>query len=155
MSRRRIVSNASPLIALARIGRLDLMPRLFQQVLVPPAVGREVGAGILQADGVVERQLGRPIDPRVGAARLDAGESEAISLALELPADQIALDEEPVRRLARGLGLPLIGTLGILLAAKQRGAIPAIKPLVTALVDTGFRLDGWLQEFVLAEAGED
>ena len=149
-----VVSNASPLIALERIGRLDLIPVVFHQVVVPPAVGLEVGPEIFRNEGIVERALGRPINPRVAAARLDVGESQALSLALELRASQIVLDDEPARRLARALDLPLIGTIGTLLAAKHRGVIPAVEPLVKALVGTGFRLDDWLYEFVLAEAGE-
>ena len=75
-------------------------------------------------------------------------------MALDLNADQIVLDDEPVRRLAGALGLPLIGTLGVILAAKERGVIPAVKPLVLALIETGFRLDDSLYELVLSDAGE-
>lgn len=150
----RVVADASPFIALERIGRLDLIPLLFGRVLVPPAVMREVGSEIVRANGGVELGLERPIDSNIAAANLDPGETEAIGLALEIGADQIVLDDDPARRLARRLGIPLIGTLGIVLAAKQRGVIPAITPVVVALVETGFRVDERLLALVIADAGE-
>lgn len=149
-----VVSNASPLIALERIGRLDLIPILFGEVIIPPTVGMEVGPAVARSPGIVERALQGPLDPRVVAARLDPGERQAIGLALDLNADQIVLDDEPARRLARVLGLPLIGTLGIILAAKERGVIPVVKPVVSALIETGFRLDDALYALVLFDAGE-
>ena len=60
----------------------------------------------------------------------------------------------PARRLARALGLPVIGTLGILLAAKRRGFLPAVQPCVDALIQNGFRIAADLYKRVLADAGE-
>ncbi len=87
-------------------------------------------------------------------ASLGGGESEAISLALELSAQLIILDDRPARRLAKALGLPVIGTLGALLLAKQKGLLPAIKPEMDALVNFGFRISQDLYDRVLGDAGE-
>jgi hypothetical protein len=66
----------------------------------------------------------------------------------------LILDERPARRIAQALGLPLIGVLGILLASKQKGFIPAVRPTLDALVKNRFRLTPDLYEWLLAEAGE-
>jgi predicted nucleic acid-binding protein len=128
---------------------------MFGPVLVPPAVFGEVGAETIRIGGGLEVALTRPLDARVATANLGAGETQAISLALELGADLIVLDDDPARRLARSLGLPLIGTLGVLLAAKQRGVILAVEPLAALLAERGFRLNSSLLQAVLDEAGED
>jgi predicted nucleic acid-binding protein len=73
---------------------------------------------------IVEHALTKPLDPAIARAGLGAGEGEAISLALELDADRVIIDELAGRSLAQHLGLPLIGTLGILLVAKRRSLIP-------------------------------
>lgn len=93
--------------------------------------------------------------PLVLRASLGAGESEAISLALERGAEDLIVDERAARRLAEDLGLRVIGTLGILLAAKRKGLIPVIRPCLDGLVDHGFWLAPHLVERTLATAGED
>ncbi len=154
MSPLPIVSNSSPLIVLARIGHLDLLERLFTTVMVPPAVTHEVVSVVLPT-WVIERPLMQPVGPRILRASLGAGESEAISLALEVGVQWIILDDRPARRLAEALGLPVIGTLGILLASKRRGFLPAVRPCVDALVNVGFRMAPDLYERVIASAGEE
>ena len=74
---------------------------------------------------------------------LDIGESEAIALALEIGADQILLDERKAREFAATKGLNLTGVLGILVAAKSRGLIPKVRPLIIVLRS---RADFWLSE---------
>lgn len=153
MSPPPVVSNSSPLIALEQIGHLDLLERFFTTVLVPPAVTREATSVVLPA-WIIEAPLTQPIGPRILRASLGSGESEAISLALEVSAQWIILDDRPARRLAEALGLPVIGTLGVLLASKRRGFLPAVRPCADALVNHGFRIAPDLYERVLADAGE-
>lgn len=148
-----VVSDTSPLIALHQIGQLSLLRTIFGTVLVPPAVVRE-GVGLERPSWIVERPLTRPLAPAVLRAGLGQGESEAISLALELHADRVILDELPARGLAQRLNIPLIGTLGILLAAKRRGLIPAIREHIDILRRGGFRVANDLYENVLRSAGE-
>lgn len=85
---------------------------------------------------------------------LDAGESEAIVLARESGAKLILLDDRAARRKARTLGLPMIGTLGVLLMAKDRGLLPLLKPLLDTLQQVGFRMSNDLYQQVLNSAGE-
>jgi predicted nucleic acid-binding protein len=147
-----VVADASSLIALAQVGQLSLLERLFGEILAPPAVTREVE---LSLPGFIrERKLSQPIPEVVLRASLDPGESEAVSLALELAADRVILDERAARRLARDLGLPIIGVLGILLASKQKGLIPVVRPTLDALVKSRFRITPDLYEWLLTETGE-
>ncbi|MBA3945989.1 MAG: DUF3368 domain-containing protein [Herpetosiphonaceae bacterium] len=83
------------------------------------------------------------------------GESEAISLALELQARLVILDDRPARRLAQALHLPVIGTIGILVAAKRRNFLPAVRPSLDALVQHNFRISQRLYEQVLFDVKED
>ena len=81
-----VVADASVLIALAQIGQLSLLERLYTAVMIPPAVQREVGPSLPKLPPWIHTQtLQRPLDSRVAEAALDAGETEAISLALETP----------------------------------------------------------------------
>lgn len=150
-----MVANSSPLIALEQIGHLDLLKELFSTVLIPPAVARETAPSLAQPAWIVERALTQPISSRVLDASLGAGESEAISLALEVEARWIVLDDRPARRLAEAMGVPFIGTLGVLLACKRRNLLPAVRPCVDALMNLGFRVAPHLYERVLADAGEE
>ena len=86
MSADLIVADASPLIALHQIGRLDLVRQLFGSVAVPPAVVREIAPSVIRPAWIIERPLTRTISPRIVAASLGPGESEAISLAHEASA---------------------------------------------------------------------
>ena len=148
-----IVSNSSPLIALTQIDHLDLLQKLFNQVLVPPAVIRETPSIVLPK-WIIETPLTQSIGPRILRASLGPGESEAMSLALEVNARWVLLDDRPARRLAEALGLPVLGTLGVLLAGKRRGFLSAIRPCIDALVTVGFRIAPDLYERVLGDAEE-
>jgi len=91
---------------------------------------------------------------RGSRAGLGAGEREAIALALALQASRILLDDQPARRLAFSLGMPVVGTLGLLLAAKRRALLPTVRPTLDALVNAGFRAAPELYEQILRDAGE-
>ncbi|MDQ3398875.1 MAG: hypothetical protein M3511_14125 [Deinococcota bacterium] len=84
MSNALSVSNSSPLIALEQIGQLQLLQQLFGKITVPPAVTREVAPTMALPTWVNERQLMQAIGPKILAASLGPGESEALSLALEV-----------------------------------------------------------------------
>jgi predicted nucleic acid-binding protein len=136
-----VVADASVLRALGQIGQLSLLQRVFGEVVIPPAVEREVASSRPPLPGWVRtRKLLRAVDPRVTEAALGDGETETISLALEAMAERVILDDLPARRLARGFGLNVVGTAGILFMAKRYGFIAAIRPLLDALRAAGFRL---------------
>jgi predicted nucleic acid-binding protein len=149
------VANSSPLIALQQIGQLDLLRALFGDIAMPPAVAAEITPSIPTIPGWLRIQpLAQPLAAHVLQAALGAGESEALSLAVELTAARAVIDERAARRVAEGMGIPVIGTLGMLLLAKRRGLIPAVRPLIDDLLRHDFRVADDLLENVLRSAGE-
>jgi uncharacterized protein len=160
----RVVSNTSPIIALACAGRLDLLRGLYSQIVIPNAVFDEiavVGAGEPGAREVVEspwiKRQPALNGPLVTALRLelDAGEAEAIALAVESGANLILIDERLGRRAAQRLGLTVVGTLGVLIAAKDRGLLATVRPVLDALrADAGFWITDELYNAVMQAANE-
>lgn len=162
-----VVSDSSPLICLARLGRLDLLRRLFDAVFIPSAVWQEVAIDggdreeALQVkeaaqDGwlQVECPGGVSEDSEATLAGLDIGEREAIALALEKGATLI-MDEAAGRAAAQRLGLRCTGTLGVLVEAKLLGLIPRLREELDRLQEqTNFRFTPDLFEVVLGRAGE-
>jgi len=151
-----VVSNSSPLIALVRIQRLDLVPGILESVLIPPVVAREIGPSIPDLpDWLQVRGLSRSPSLLGSRGRLGDGEWEAIALASEPGAAAILIDDRPARRLAEMAGLSVIGPLGLLLEAKKVGLIRTIRPELDKLLETSFFLGGQLYDQVLLMAGED
>jgi predicted nucleic acid-binding protein len=150
-----VVSNSSPLIALARIQRLDLLHAIFESVLIPPAVAREISPSIPVLPAWLRIQAASVLPPAsLVRRRLGDGEWEALALAIELRADWIILDDLPARRSAEVSGLNVIGTLGTLVAAKRAGLLKAIRPELDALVRTSFFLSPHLYDELLEAVGE-
>lgn len=158
-----VVSDASPLISLAAIGRLDLLRQLFGTLSIPAYVHKEVtqatgraGAKELAAsDWVVVRKLGNDFLARALDGELDRGEAEAIALAVELKADLVLIDERRGRAVAARFGLKVVGVLGLLIEAKRKGLLDRIEPLLSDLLHkAGFRLGPELYRRILEEAGE-
>ena len=150
-----VVSNSSPLIALARIQRLDLLPAIFESVLIPPAVAREISPSIPVLPAWLRIQAPNALPPAsLLRRRLGDGEWEALALASELRADWIILDDLPARRSAEATGLNVIGTFGTLITAKRTGLLKSIRPELDALLRTSFFLSPKLYDELLAVAGE-
>jgi uncharacterized protein len=159
-----IVSNASPLITLARIGQLDLLRQLYNDIIIPEAVWHEVvvegtnqpGAEVVSSAAWVVRRAvtNRPLVQAL-QQELDAGEAEAIALAVEIGSALLLMDERLGRDTARHFGIRYTGVLGILIEAKHKGLVQAIKPLMDALRDlAGFHVSEALYQRVLQDAGE-
>lgn len=150
-----VVSNASPLIALHAVGQLDLLRSLFVTVNVPPTVAREVAPSLpVPPAWIVERLLEGEIDERLRRAGLDPGERDVIGLALQRPTAWLVLDDRPARRMAERVGLSVVGTIGVVVRAKQRGLLPAVRPTLDALIRNGLFVGQGLYREVLVGAGE-
>jgi predicted nucleic acid-binding protein len=156
------IVDSTPIIALALVGKLDLLRRLYSQVVIPPAVQREVLAGGPATAGSAELQQATWIrviplqDTRRAEmlSDLDRGEAQVIALAQELGADLVIIDERLARRHTKRLGLTLTGTLGILLRSKSAGLIPSVAPLVEQLLRSGIHLSDSVVAEALRLAGE-
>ena len=149
-----VVADTSPLVALHQIRLMRILPALFGVILIPPAVAQE--AISVELEPWIEiRSLERDIPLAVLRANPDLGESEAISLALEIHASLLIVDDLQARRLATSLGLSIIGTTGLLLAAKQKGLIAEIRGPLDALITLGFRLHPDLYRNALLRAREE
>jgi predicted nucleic acid-binding protein len=156
-----VVSDTSPLIALAAVGQLDLLRQLYVEVLIPEAVYREATT-VRDAPGAVEISAAnwihvQPVRDRTLtealAVELDAGEAEAI--AVERGADLLLMDERRGRQAAVRLGQQVVGVLGVLIEAKHRGHLPSVRPVLEALATgAGFRVSDALYSRILEVAGE-
>ena len=142
-----VVSDAGPLIALARVDALDMLRNLFGRVLIPDAVRNECGAkpGI-DADRI-KTAIGQhwlvttPVTLPAGrAAQLGMGERQALALAQTHPSALLLMDDRLARREAARLGLPFIGTVRVLWIAEQRGLIPSAERMVTQMSASGYRI---------------
>jgi predicted nucleic acid-binding protein len=141
-----------------------LLEAIYQVVIIPDVVARELAASSnltiseilqlswIQSQSLTSSQLVNQLQQERG---LDAGEANAIALALELQADDLLIDERLGRQEAVRLGLSIIGILGILLVAKQRSLIPQVRPVMDTLINqAGFRVSPQLYRRVLALAQE-
>jgi len=159
-----VVSDTSALSNLAIVDHLWLLEAIYQTVIIPDVVVSELAAasnptisailqlGWIQTQSLTNSQLADQLQQERG---LDAGEANAIALALELQADDLLIDERLGRQESVRLGLSIIGILGILLVAKQRSLIPQVQPVMDALINqAGFRVSPQLYQRVLALSQE-
>ena len=157
-----VVADASPLILLAKLGRLPLLTALAEQVWVPSTVWREVvarGENRPEIAQIVATFSGsvRDADPELQAAfelQVDAGEAAALALAAKNRHALLLIDDRRGRRVATASGLRHLGTLGLLLRAKRHGLIAAVALELAALRQHGLFVDERLVEEVLKAAGE-
>jgi len=146
------VTNSTCLIGLERIGRLDLLPRVFSKVYTPPMVVREIGTFVswLKVKPVQNASVVATLK-----TQMDAGEAEAIALAMELGDVLLILDDKKARRVAQQIDLKVIGTVGMLLRGKRQGVITEIKPLISALLQADFRISEGIVREALRLSGEN
>ena len=154
-----VVADSSPLIYLSRVGRLHILAELFGEVIVPRTVWNEAVERRPSAPGIDALQQVawvRVVEDPTPAADLglDPGET-AILIAESLRADLLLIDERTGRKVASQRGVAVRGTLGILVQARQSGVLPALKPVLDALVAEGFRIAPALIREALAHVGED
>lgn len=163
-----VVSDSSPLIAFSIIDRFPVLQALFPTLWIPDAVYDEV----VLASGRIPNPGAGPVEEAVHAGwiqrltvhdqdaiqrqmgRLHRGEVEVVLGAIEYRIPAVLLDDRYARRLAATYGLEFTGTVGLLLLAKRRGLIDAVRPLLTDLMREGFRMSASLYQKVLQSAQE-
>ncbi|MGA9995515.1 MAG: DUF3368 domain-containing protein [Pyrinomonadaceae bacterium] len=159
-----VVCNTSPIINLSAIGQIIIIQQLYERIIIPEAIYREIaitGSGLAGAtevqtlEWIETRKLSNRTLVSVIEMELDEGEAEAIALAVELKADLLLMDERKGRTVASRLGLKFIGLLGVLVEAKHRGLIHSVKPALDDLiVKAGFWMTEELYTRVLHVVGE-
>jgi predicted nucleic acid-binding protein len=145
-----VIADTSPINYLVLIDHIEVLPRLYGRVLIPPAVCEELQRA--RTPEVVRRWVADPPgwleivapkqapDSELIKADLDAGERDALLLAHELAADELIIDDMDGRREARRRGLPFIGTLGVLRLAGDRGLLD-FKQAIAELRNTSFYIE--------------
>jgi len=156
----RVVSNATPLIALSRIRRFHLLRDLFSEVIIPAAVyeevvsagrGRAGGPEVENAQWIIHHQVKNKDLVTFLSISLDAGEAEAIALAKEINADLVLLDDNDGRNIAGSVGIHFTGTIGLLLRYYQ-GQPADFKEALDELLAQGFRLSKAEYQKILEQA---
>lgn len=157
-----LISNTGPIIALSGVNHLTLLTRLYARILVPDAVDREIqsckhtGLGLKnyrRADWIEVVTPGN-VEPLLKTA-LDAGEAAVIDLALKEPHAGVLIDERKGRKIARLVyGMNVLGTVRILINAKDAGLIPGIKEIIQQMRANGYWIHDSIVSHALQVAGE-
>jgi len=156
----KVVSNSSPLIYLAKIGRLNLIKKVYGQVWIPEAVFHEAiiqGKTLKITDAsIIEEAVGKWIfKERIKTEtnskyafldendRIGQGEKQALKLCKQLNAAIFIVDDKEARRVARILKIKPIGTCGILVQACREGLMSTneAEQMLDDLVKAKFRID--------------
>jgi uncharacterized protein len=159
-----VISDTSPISSLLAIDRINLLPDLYSKVIIPEGVKEEllriesrrtIIESLLLEDWLEVKQIrDQDIFNKIFAI-LDKGESEAITLCLELGADLILIDETKGRHVARFHGLNVTGLLGVIIESKQKGLLSSTKEVLDDLITkAGFWIGQELYDSVLKAAGE-
>lgn len=155
------VTNASPLIYLGRTDNLHLLESCARNVCLPDVVVDEIRSGQNEPAAQAIRTCAwlrvvsvDRVPPEVQAWNLGVGESAVIAWALANPGSAAVIDDREGRRCAAQLGIRVVGTLGLVLAAKRRGLVPAARPVVDELIVSGLYLSEEIVNGALALVGE-
>jgi len=158
-----IISNATPLIAFARINQLALLHKVIGKLVIPKAVADEVSEYTGGQKSVIDLRQENWISiiPVQSEARvrlllpsLDRGEAEVIVLASEQSARLVLIDELSGRKIAESLHLNVSGSVGMLIRAKQLGEISAVKPFLDKMIQRGVRYSERFVHSILKHIGE-
>lgn len=159
-----VVSNTSPIINLAAVNQLRILHELYDRIIIPEAVFHEIcviGAGqpcseeVKEFDWIVTQKVTNQALVKALRIELDRGEAEAISLAIELNADLLLIDEKIGRSVATRFDLKFIGLLGAIIEAKSKGFIENVRPILNDLqTKAGFWISRKLYNQVLKYANE-
>lgn len=147
-----IISDTSCFIILTRIDELDLLHKVYGQIITTLDIATEYGDPLpewVEIAAVADKYKQQLLEMQI-----DKGESSAIALALETPGSTVILDDYKARKIADQLGIMFTGTLGVIIKAKLKGVIPSVKPLLEKIKMTDFRLSLDIELQALKEANE-
>jgi predicted nucleic acid-binding protein len=146
-----VITDTSCFVLLEKIDALAILHQLFATVLTTPEIKKEYGDPL--PEWVIIQSSNQSLTEEF-SQYVDQGEASALALAAEIFCDYIILDDMAARKLAEKLGLPIKGTVGVLLYAKQKGVIPLLRPYLDLIQQTNFRLSNQLAEQFIKDAGE-
>ena len=149
---KNIVCDASCLILLNKIERLDVLQKVFGKILITDIIAQEIK--ISNPDWIKVQNPSSVLQKGLSNL-LDAGEASAISLAAELERALLIIDEAKGRKVATRMGIPITGTFGVIIAAKNKGHISTVKPFLERIQATNFRISSHLVRKVLESANEN
>jgi len=160
-----VVSNTTPIIALAKINKLEILEYLFGRIYISEGVYKELISNkkfifeieqITKSSFIITKEVKNRLAVELVQKMhgLNIGESESIILFKELGGDLLIMDEKKGRKVASSLDIKLTGTLGILLKAKQEGIIIELKPLLEKLIESNIRISHKLYKEILKSANE-
>ncbi|MBS1666239.1 MAG: DUF3368 domain-containing protein [Bacteroidetes bacterium] len=147
-----IISDTSCFIILSSIGELELLHKVYGQIVTTNDIALEYGEPL--PEWVTVETVTDKYRQQLLEMQIDKGESSAIALALETPGCTLILDDYKARKIAGFLGLNYTGTIGVIVKAKLIGAIKSIKPLLGKIKRTNFRLSADIELLALKEAKE-
>ena len=147
-----VIADTSCFILLDKIGELELLKRLFDEITTTEEIAREFGKEPpewIKVESVRDRKYQTAL-----ALEVDEGEASAIALSTEKVDALLILDDLQARKLAEKLGLRYTGTLGIIARARKEGVIESVKPIIEKIRDTNFRFSEEVFTAIIRTAGE-
>jgi predicted nucleic acid-binding protein len=146
-----IISDTSCLIALSNIGMLHIIKDLYEEIIITSEVKAEFGE--ILPDWIIVMQVRDKLKQADIEKRLDKGEASSIALALEIPNTILIIDEIKGRNIAKSVNIEIIGTIGILLLASNKGLINDVISVILKLTNNGFRLSDKLLDKIIEKYG--
>ena len=160
---RKVVVNTTPLIALSHVGQMDILKKLYGEIIIPKAVYRELS---VKTESTCKKAVDRSLEwirveniknqmaKTMYKTQLHDGEVEVMILSKEIAADVVIIDDANAKKHAKYLGLPVTGTLGVLIKAKREGLINELKPILYQMTENGIYISQSLIELCLKQVGE-
>jgi len=157
----KTICNTTPFIALSSIGKIELLSRIYSEIIVPEAVTEEINAGgnIYVPDLILFKWI--RVIPNIDNSmnmkllyQLGYGEQQVILNALKINADLILIDDLTARNISEFIGLTVKGTLGVLVHAKRLGLIESFRNDAMKMKDNGIRYSQKLIDEISKQLGE-
>lgn len=147
-----IISDTSCIIILSRIQQLDLLQKLFGNIIITKQVAKEYKDSLPDWIEVVELSNNKIFDFLLH--QLDIGESSSIAKALEYENALLIIDEAKGRKISKNFNINIIGTIGVIIKAKKQGIIPQARPIIDQLIFSGFRISDEFLDIIFSTLNE-
>ncbi len=149
---KKIIADTSCLIILSKIGELDLLNKLYGEIITTKEIAEEFGYPL--PNWFLVMNVTDKYKQKILELQIDKGESSVIALALEIQNCTLIIDDFKARKIAHNLGITYTGTLGIIIKAKLNQRISSIKPYLEKIKNTNFRITSEIENQALYEADE-